>query len=314
MKQKYEIFLMLFNQLKSKIEHSPKKLTWLPKEKPEIVDLCYKLDETYNQINRYLSNQSNRSTVVPSSSFSKNWDEYNNKYRVAVANIASPVKDKYIKEMVDQLSSNAELKGQSKEEFWEDMLESLSSSKKRGDSFDPTEDNAYSLLAYLLSTAEDIADSEMFGLGDKHIGAMQYYENVIGVDLGGINVRWNKVPNLYLSDKINKRTDKLIELYNEAARCYIFGLNVASIAMCRSLLEHILVEYYKMKEENLHDMIVYAEEKFKKLRSLNLHKLRMDGNSVMHDYEQKSRIEDQAVVGYLMTIRSLVDHLSNTQK
>ncbi len=310
MKQKYEIFLMLFNQLKSKIDHSPKKLTWLTNEKPEIGDICYKLNETYKQINRHLSKQSNRSTIVPPN-FSKNWDEYNGKYREKVATIASPLRDKYIKDMIDQLSGETELKGQSKEEFFEGLVDLFSSNTKKGDSFDPTEDNPYSLVSELLVIAQDIADLEMHGLGDKHIGAMQYFEDVIGVDLGEINFRWNKVPNLYLSENINKKTDKLIELYNEAARCYIFGLNVAATAMCRSLLEHILVEYYKRKEENLHDMIVYAEKKFNKIRSLNLHKLRKDGNSVMHDYEKKSKIEDQAVVEYLMTIRSLVDRLSN---
>jgi hypothetical protein len=313
MKQKYEIFLMLFNQLKSEIEHAPKKLTWLPKEKPEIGDLCYKLNETFTQINRHLSEQSNRSTIAPPN-FSKNWDEYKSKYRVGVEKIALPLKNKYIKEMLDQLFYEAESKGQSKEECSENILKTLSQNIKKGDSFNPTKDNPYSLLNELLVIAQDIAEFEMHGLDDKHIGAMQYYEDVIGVDLGEINARWNEVPNLYLSDKINKKTDKLIELYNEAARCYIFGLNVAATAMCRSLLEHILVEYYKMEKENLHDMIIFAEKKFKKIRSLDLHKLRKDGNSVMHDYEKKSRIEDQAVVGYLMTIRSLVDHLSYSQK
>ena len=304
---------MLFKQLKSAIDHAPKKLTWLTKEKQEIADLCYKLDQTFKEIDRHLSNQSNRSATVPSD-FSQNWEEYKSKYMDKVNAIASPLHDKYIKNFLDQLICQAKSAGQSKEECLDDVIESLSQYTKPGDSFNPTIDDSYFLLGQLLSTAEDIAGDRMFGLGDKHLGAMQYYENVIGVDFEGINNRWNKIPNLYISDRINKKTDKLIELYNEAARCHIFGLNVAATAMCRSLLEYILVEYYKIKEENLKKVIIFAEKKFKKIRTLNLDTLREAGNSVMHDYENKSKIEDQAVVGYLMTIRSLVEHLSSSQK
>ncbi|EFK06473.1 conserved hypothetical protein [delta proteobacterium NaphS2] len=313
MEQKYQIFLMLFKQLKSAIGHAPKKLKWLPKEKQEIADLCYKLDQTFKEIDRHLSNQSNRSATVPSG-FSQNLEEYKSKYMDKVNAIASPLHDKYIKNALDQLICQAKSAGQSKEECLNTVIESVSQYTKPGHSFNPTIDDASFLLEHLLSMAEDIAGDGMFGLGDKHLGAMQYYENVIGVDLKGINNRWNKIPNLYISDRINKKTDKLIELYNEAARCHIFGLNVAATAMCRSLLEYILVEYYKIKEENLKKVIIFAEKKFKKIRTLNLDTLREAGNSVMHDYENKSKIEDQAVVGYLMTIRSLVDHLSSSQK
>jgi len=313
MEQKYQIFLMRFKQLKSVIGHTPKKLTWLPKEKQEISDLCYKLDQTFKEIDRHLSNQSNRSATVPSG-FSQNWEEYKSKYMDKVNAIASPLHDKYIQNALDQLICQAKSAGQSKEEALDAVIESVSQYTKPGHSFNPTNDDAYFLLGQLLSTAQDIAEAEMHELGDKHLGAMQYYENVIGVDLEGINNRWNKIPNLYISDRINKRTDKLIELYNEAARCHIFGLNVAATAMCRSLLEYILVEYYEIKKQNLKQMIIFAEKKFKKIRSLSLDALRKGGNSVMHDYEKKSTIEDQAVVGYLMTIRSLVDHLSSSQK
>ena len=43
------------------------------------------------------------------------------------------------------------------------------------------------------------------------------------------------------------------------------------------------------------------------MKLLNLHKLRKDGNNVLHEYETKSKIEDAAVVNYLLTIQALVN-------
>ena len=79
--------------------------------------------------------------------------------------------------------------------------------------------------------------------------------------------------------------------------------------MCRALLEHILINYHGMPKDDLYKVVALAEKKFKRLKSLNLHKLRKDGNEIMHEYEAKSRIEDDAVIGYLLTIRALVDSI-----
>ena len=96
-------------------------------------------------------------------------------------------------------------------------------------------------------------------------------------------------------------------MYNEAVRSYIFGLNVSATAMCRALLEHILINYYKIPKDDLVKVVSLAENKFKKLKLLKLHKLRKDGNNVLHEYETKSKIEDAAVVNYLLTIQALVN-------
>jgi hypothetical protein len=60
-----EKFLVLFNRLKSELNNSLKNLKWLPNAKPEIADLCYQLDETYRQLNRFFANQPTKFSVVP---------------------------------------------------------------------------------------------------------------------------------------------------------------------------------------------------------------------------------------------------------
>ncbi|MBU4583548.1 MAG: DUF4145 domain-containing protein [Proteobacteria bacterium] len=164
-------------------------------------------------------------------------------------------------------------------------------------------------LFYLIDTIADDPDFLQGVVTDKHIGALNYFEKVIGLDFHNINRRWGKAPSLFISEKIRKKTDKLVEMYNEAVKSYIFGLNVSSTAMCRALLEHILINYYGIPKDDLVKVVSLAEKRFRKLESLNLHKLRKNGNDVMHEYETKSRIEDDAVVSYLLTIRALVDFI-----
>lgn len=311
MRSYIENFLVLFSRLKSVLNNSSKNLKWLPNAKPEIAELCYQLDQTYVQLKRSFANQPTKISISPSI-FQKRWDEYIANYQTTVGAIAKPIREKYKKEFVELLrkeSEDANAKGQSPEEFWQKMSDDLPSTI--GITFNPVEDDASSLLDELFVVIRDIVVNNDFPevFTDKQIGALNYFRKVIGIDFHAINNRWGKTPRLFISEKITKKTDKLVEMYNEAVKSYIFGLNVCSTAMCRALLEHILINYYRIPKDSLDKVVSLAERRFKKLASLKLHKLRKDGNDVMHEYETTSRIEDAAVVGYLLTIRALVDSI-----
>lgn len=312
MRNHVERFLVLFNRLKEELNYSLQNLKWLPSTKPKMAELCYQLDDTYRQLSRFIANQPTKSSIVPPI-FQKNWNEYRTNYQMKVAEIARLKKELYEKEkekevieLFRQLREKAEEKGQSEEEF----LQEITAGFEKGMTFNPVEDDAASLLDdlfYLIHTISDDPDFLPGVVTDKHIGALNYFEKVIGVDFHDINRRWGKAPNLFMSEKIKKKTDKLIEIYNEAVKSYVFGLNVSATAMCRALLEHILIYYYGLPRDDLVKVVSLAENRFKKLKSLNLHKLRKDGNNVMHEYEAKSRIEDATVVNYLLTIQALVN-------
>jgi hypothetical protein len=308
MRNYIEKFLVLFNQLKVELHYSLQNLKWLPEAKPEMVDLCYQLDETFRQLSRLFANQPIKSSVVPSV-FQKYWDEYRTNYQKKVDEIAQSKREEYEKEfheLFQELREKAKEKGQSEEEFFQKITDRI----EPGITFNPVEDDAASLLDdlfYLIHTIADEPDFLPDVVTDKHIGALNYFEKVIGINFHDINKRWGKAPNLFMSEKIKKKTDKLIEMYNEAVKSYIYGLNVSATAMCIALLEHILITYYGIPKDDLVKVISLAENRFKRLKALNLHKLRKDGNDVMHEYEAKSRIEDAAVVNYLLTIQALVN-------
>jgi hypothetical protein len=309
MRNYIEKFIVLFNRLKSELNNSLKNLKWLPNEKPEIVELCFQLDETYRNLNRIFADQPTKYSYVPNV-FQKRWDEYIKYYQEKVGEKAKPLKDKYereFREVIKQAIEDAKVKGQSPEEFVKEFIDT--SPLTIGATFNPVEDDAAALLKEIFDAIHDIVASDGFPeiFTDKQMGALNYFKKVIGINFHDINRRWGNSPNLFISEKIKKKTDKLVALYNEAVKSYIFGLNVSSTAMCRALLEHILINYYGIPKDDLVKVVSLAEERFKKLKSLKLHKLRKDGNDVMHEYETKSTIEDTAVVSYLLTIKALVD-------
>jgi len=311
MRNHIEKFLVLFNRLKAELNYSLKNLKWLPNEKPEIGELCYQLSETYSLLSLKMANKAEKYLVVPPV-LKRSLDDYEKNYKSKVEKAAKPLREKYEEELQDlfqKLEDDVKEKGQSREEFWDQFAKSIPYTM--GSSFNPVEDDAASLLEDIFYAIDNMVSNDLFSevFTDKQIGALNYFEKVIGVDFHEINRRWGKAPSLFISEKISKKIDKLIELYHEAVKSYIFGQNVSATAMCRALLEHILINYYGMPKDDLYKVVALAEKKFKKLKSLNLYKLRKDGNEVMHKYEAKSRIEEDAVVGYLLTIRTLVDFI-----
>jgi hypothetical protein len=97
-----------------------------------------------------------------------------------------------------------------------------------------------------------------------------------------------------------------VELYNEAVRAYVFGCNIASVAMCRALMEHILKHHYKVQENNLEDRIDKAAQIFLQPKKHKLHKIRKIANEVLHYYESGKNIKDLEVIDCLSTIKILV--------
>ena len=55
MDEQIALFVSRFKELKNKINNSPKNLSWLAKEKEDIQDLCYELEDNYQTIAKFLA-------------------------------------------------------------------------------------------------------------------------------------------------------------------------------------------------------------------------------------------------------------------
>src|SRR3972149_3042700 len=105
---------------------------------------------------------------------------------------------------------------------------------------------------------------------------------------------------------VAKNPETLLKLYDEAIRTYVSGNYVACIAMCRSLFEYILINYYEAKikaKDDLVDIISQAQKKYEFLNKLGLQKKRKKANDLIHDYNGEN-IGDKTVLDFIRTVKS----------
>ena len=142
---------------------------------------------------------------------------------------------------------------------------------------------------------------------DKAIGAWRFFDEVLRVDHRAIYARWKSIPDLLIPSHILRVDPRpVVDLYNEAVRCYVFGNKIAAFVMCRAILEHILNKHYRIEEGDLDKTITMAEGRFSQFKKMKLHEKRKLANSIMHKYEKHSEVEDRVVVDFLKTIQAIV--------
>lgn len=157
---------------------------------------------------------------------------------------------------------------------------------------------------------------------ERGIDAWDHFANVIGVDLDGIESRWNSLPRTLIpsgstgSGKAPSTAD-IETLLNQAARAYVFGLPEAAMAMCRAVCELVLKRYYaddddgETGEKSLSNLIILAERKFARLRKFRLKTHVQNANRVLHEFradQLPSKQRDEMVRSFLETVKSLIEN------
>ena len=326
MEEKVALFMARLSELKSAIHGSPQKLAWAAEQSVELQDLCYKLDSIYKGLCRHFAVKDSRSSFVSTPSFENQWNEYSRDYAPHVAVAARPAHERSLQQLREVFSDGEEdwiKSGKTKEEYWEMVSQMHWDMFPLGSTFDPVKDNPASLVASAIDLLWDILANEYLRetvvpeehYGDhyeKAIGAWQFFKNTIRLDLAGIYARWRKAPELFIQPHVAQvEDDPLVTLYDEAVRTYVYGNRVAAVAMCRAIMEHVLENHYKVKDKDLETTIAIAEQRFPQLKKWNLQKKRKLANDMLHNYEKNSKVEDEAVVNYLRTIKFLVQGVPN---
>ncbi len=306
-----ETFTALFNQLTNRVKNSPTKLSWLTEQKSDIRRLAFLVGETARKIEKNHVAKSEKHSVVPPGYITA-WRDYENRYKAEIDLIVATEREKSTEEFLQKIREIAEAKNKDFDSVLNEILDEIGARNNPGDSFDPLEDDPAELIDDIFCTYHDMVANDFFSddLPDKAIGAWYFFDKTIGLDHRAIYKRWKSVPELLIPKhalSVNPRP--IEELYNEAVKTYVFGNKVASISMCRALLEHILQKHYRIEEEGLDKMITIAEGRFKQFRKLDLHKKRKLANRIMHDYEKQSDLEDKIVVDFLKTIQEMVKNI-----
>jgi hypothetical protein len=319
MKAQIALFLIHFNNLKKEVSNAPKKLFWLAKEREDIQYLCYELQSSYKTIEKFLRTKGSKHTLIDVH-FEKEFKEYERNYKKHISNAAEPAEARNWKVIHDDLLQGEEIwlkSGKTKEEYWEYMektIGKLKSPEMNFDPFDPSEDDPSSLIEGILDDANllDLImrdDEEWNERYKKAWGAWRFFTDRFCLNFSEINKKWLNAPEMFIQTHVSQSEETpIVRLYNEAVRAYTLGCNNASVTMCRSLMEHILKNHYRVKGNNLEERINNAPQLFKQLfpLKLKLHNIRKKGNEVLHYYESGTNIKDGEVIECLFTIKILV--------
>ena len=310
MKSKFEKFLILFTRLRKETNNSPTNLKWLMTEKPQLTGLCYDLDICYGEILLFLSKKNTKHTVAPDI-FSRNWDDYETNWKEVVKEAAVPESERVKSELLAylrQAEEKAVTEGKRREDFLKEFMKEIY--PEVGATFNPLVDDPVALINDIKYAIYDSIVSELDFFDDKTVGAWFFFEKTIGIDYSAIYSRWRSAPELFIpAHTLRRDITPIVELYNEAVRAYVFGLTVASVAMCRALLEYVFKRHYDVQGKNLENIISIAEAKHEHLRGLTLQNMRRLGNRALHNYENRAEDLDQTVVNFLVTLRQVVTNI-----
>jgi len=303
-----ETFTALFTQLKRRVKDSPVTLTWLSEQRDDIRRLAHIVEDTAGKVRKDRARKRSKHTVVPSG-FISAWRDYEHRFASPLKAIATAESAKEVEKYLSELRAVAAKRNQDVDSLLQEVMSKIEAHKQPGDSFDPTEDDPASLIDEIFLTFEDVVNSGILSdtTADKAIGAWNFFDTTLGLNHREIYTRWKKVPELLIpAHALSANSQPIIELYNEAVRAYVFGNKIASISMCRALLEHVLKEHYHIGDENLAKVIAKAESMYPQFRRLKMQRKREMANRVMHDYENQADMQDQSVIEFLKTLQAVV--------
>ena len=268
------------------------------------------VEEKAKRIKRSKARKRGKHTVAPVG-FETAWQDYEKRFAPPLQLIAKAEDKKQADDFMATFRAIAAKRNQDVDTLLTDLVAEIESRKQPGDSFDPMEDDPASLIEEIFMTYGDMVGQGMLDAeADKAIGAWKFFDETIGLGHREIYNRWKKVPELLIpAHALSNNSRPIVELYNEAVRTYVFGNKIASISMCRALLEHVLEKHYRISDENLAKVIAKAEGAYPKLRKLRMQNKRLLGNRVLHDYENQASLEDQSVIEFLRTIQALVSDI-----
>jgi hypothetical protein len=305
-------FLTKFNKLKSEVNNAPKKLEWLCKEREDIQVLCDEVQISYQLLKRLIAIQGHKHIIIDAN-IEKSIKEYEQYYKVFVSKAAEPKRRRRNAAILLGEEIWIEL-GQTKEEYLEHLNKYIEEVNVDYHPFDPLEDDPDKLISEALDWGNLIKDIVMEDdepeRYEKAWGAWRFFTDRFYLNFSEINQRWLVAPELFIKTHVAQSEENpIIRLYGEAVRTYAIGCNVASVAMCRPLMEHILKIHYKIQENDLEKIIALAEQRFPQLKKLKMQEKRKISNNVLHNYENGTDIEEKALINYLRTIKMLVENI-----
>jgi hypothetical protein len=153
------------------------------------------------------------------------------------------------------------------------------------------------------------------------VTAWDYLESM-GFDIQQTSSRYTRMPKVYTPKHVSddhgvSERQSLLRVLDETVRAYYFGAPLATLSMCRSILELVLGRYYVSANagDRLSDMIKAAERQHPWLRQENLRAKKDAANAVLHNTVHRGRPQaralpeniDEEVRNFLLTLKRMIE-------
>ncbi|QIG54498.1 hypothetical protein G6N82_10350 [Altererythrobacter sp. BO-6] len=319
-----EQFRLRFAQLRGACNDSPSALITFFREKASLVELAWRADSAANLIDRASAFRKIHAQVTPE--FMVDWRAYNQHWRAQVsyviaANLDDQFGDPEMSFPPFEIFAAKHEKASSREsanaEFENEFIAEFHDGAKAIEE----------LKSLLEQQAVDWFDPDfMFIPNTYRIGvqALEYFEQVIGIDFDGAFDRWNNLPVVFVPRHVSDKhglTSKagLYALFNEAVRSYVAGAPAAAAAMCRAILELVLKKHYLADEQtdfvSLKKLINIAVARYSFIDGQGMHSFRENANAILHGYvttESSLAISDQAMLKIFQDLKHFIEEAPET--
>lgn len=295
-------FMSLFTRLKDLVNDRPEELETLTSAAPDLQSICRELLVAAMQL-ASSERQSRKQFASPvNPSFLVAWREYNERYTRGVERIFG------LEFGIDhpKQPEHADFQWHSAD----------AEARENLDAIEEVFDYVHSAIDHDISINDDAAYQLNAG-----IFAWGALKSEIGLDLQGVFRRRQLIPFVLVPRHVGQKygDSELPSLYSnlqQAHETFVFGAHYAALALIRSILDVVLRDHFRIAGKDLSERINNSTEILPKdVNKAALHRIRENGNAVLHLNEEKTakfRRFDQMtlekeIVSHLLVLRNLIE-------
>ena len=254
-----EQFRLRFEQLCSATNRNPQTLVSFFQERPQFEKLAQEVKAVADRIDEVTTYRKILPQVSPA--FIQDWKDYLYKWKAQVEYVVRhPLLSINIEfDFGDEEERDKEdFRPPTFDEFksrWYGKFEREAPEPLIEYCFDPQRHDGGRAVAQMIALVGDRGqDRRQYGTGESDdfisntyligVEAIEYFQEVIGLDISGSFDRWNGLPTVFVPKHVSDRhglTEKgsLYALFDDAVQAYVAGAPFAAVAMCRALLEMV---------------------------------------------------------------------------
>jgi len=330
-----QYFRVQFNKIKAKCKGDPEKLKIYYKNSASFKKLIDELD-LHIRVNEFERIFFSKKILKTSKGFAKEWQEYTQNWQneISICRIPPEIWDALIKDLPKVELTPRELEIQNKRnQSYERQTDKPDIRSE--DTFEPDRHKGGMAIEFAMNSLEMLAEKELgSSFGEFHIGAeakigleaLEFARDDIGVDFDKIYRRWFIAPQIFFHDtarnKVGEKSNSKIacsDSLNSAIQAFIFGNDLASFAMCRSVLEQVIKVYVPERDDNgnrrdLNQLISVAVDfKIANYDLKKMHKFRKMSNDILHNPTKLDRTSlelERDLLDFLRTLKMMIEEIS----